>query len=188
LNQQAEQTSLDWRHEWIEVQVTQIWQYYWLNQLKEMTSLAEKVRPVLEQYGTPAQRAEFFTGLTLMAYRRHRYVISDEIVSDSRAALSASLESQNLVSITMSRFLLGFTCLWNNDLIEGEEQLQAALGLAERTGNVVLQSRCLTYLTILYRKKGALQQVRRLIPKCLSVAEAGQMTEYIATAKANTAW
>ncbi len=109
LGLEQEQHSGDWRHEWIEAQVERIWMHYWQAQLSEMNALAEKVRPAVEQYGNPAQRARFFNGLTLMGYRRFRYVISDEIVAHSRAALSASRESKNLNSLGMSHFLLGFS-------------------------------------------------------------------------------
>ena len=123
-----------------------------------------------------------------MGYRRSRYVISDEIIAHSRAALSASRESKNLNSLGMSHFLLGFGLLWRGDLDEAEEQMQESLKLAERTGDVVLQSRCLTYLTVLYRKRGEIEKVRQYIPRCETVASTGQMIEYLATAKANTAW
>jgi len=188
LGPEQEQHSGDWWHEWIEAQTERIWMHYWQAQLSEMNELAEKVRPAVEQYGNPAQRARFFTSLTLMGYRRSRYVISDEIIAHSRAALSASRESKNLNSLGMSHFLLGFSLLWRGDLDEAEEQIQESLKLAERTGDVVLQSRCLTYLTVLYRKRGEVEKVRQNIPRCETVASTGQMIEYLGTAKANRAW
>ena len=66
--------------------------------------------------------------------------------------------------------------------------MQAALKLAERIGDVVVQSRCLTYLTILYRKCSQLEEVQHHISRALDVAMAGNMLEYISTAKANLAW
>jgi tRNA A-37 threonylcarbamoyl transferase component Bud32/tetratricopeptide (TPR) repeat protein/energy-coupling factor transporter ATP-binding protein EcfA2 len=188
LGPEQEQHPGDWWHEWIEAQAERIWMHYWQAQLSEMNELAGKVRPAVEQYGNPAQRARFFNGLTLMGYRRSRYVISDEIIAHSRAAFSASRESKNLISLGMSCFLLGFSLLWRGDLDEAEERMQESLKLAERTGDVVLQSRCLTYLTVLYRKRGEIEKVRQNIPRCETVASAGQMIEYLATAKANTAW
>ncbi|MCG3118982.1 MAG: Serine/threonine-protein kinase PknD [bacterium] len=188
LGPEQEQHSGAWRHEWIEARAERIWMHYWQAQLVEMNELAEKVRPVVEQHGNPAQRARFFNGLTLMGFRRSRYVISDEIIAHSRAALSASRESKNLNSLGMSCFLLGFSLLWRGDLEEAEEQMQESLKLGERTGDVVLQSRCLTYLTVVYRKRGEVEKVRQYIPRCETVAATGQMIEYLATAKANTAW
>jgi tetratricopeptide (TPR) repeat protein/energy-coupling factor transporter ATP-binding protein EcfA2 len=182
------QPETDWWHKWIEVQVDRIWVHYWQAQLSEMTELTEKVKPAVEQYGTPVQRAKFFSSLTLMAHRRDRYVISEETVAHSRAALSASEESGNLNLISLSHFGVGFSLLWRGDLDEAEKQMQAALKLAEQTGDIVLQSRLLTYLSILYRKCGQVKKVRQYIRRCQTTATSAQMIEYIAIAKANLAW
>jgi tetratricopeptide (TPR) repeat protein len=115
-------------------------------------------------------------------------VISEETIAHSRAALSASQESGNPNLIGLSHFGIGFSLLWHGDFDEAGQQMQAALKLAEQTGDVVLQSRCLTYLTILYRKCGQVKKVRQYIPRCQTTATSAQLTEYITLAKANLAW
>jgi tetratricopeptide (TPR) repeat protein len=52
----------------------------------------------------------------------------------------------------------------------------------------VHRSRCLTYLTILYRKRGQLERARQYASRSLTLATAGQMVEYVGTAQANLAW
>ena len=84
--------------------------------------------------------------------------------------------------------MLGFSQLWCGHLDEAEKQMQEALDLAQRTGDVVHQSRCLTYLTILYRMRGQLDRTRQYASRSLTLATAGQMLEYIGTAQANLAW
>lgn len=64
----------------------------------------------------------------------------------------------------------------------------AGLKLAERAGDVTLQSRCLTYLTVICRKRGQVEETRRYVSRSLAVAATGQMLEYIGAAKANQAW
>jgi serine/threonine protein kinase/tetratricopeptide (TPR) repeat protein len=188
LGQEPSQPETDWWNKWIEVQIDRIWLHYWQLQLSEMTELTEKVKPAVEQYGTPVQRAKFFTCLTLMAHNRERYVTSEETVAHSRAALSASEESGNLNLISLAHFGVGFSLLWHGDFDEAEQQMQTALKLAERTGDIVLQSRCLAYLTLLYRKCGQVKKVRQYIPRCHTTATSAQLTEYITFAKANLAW
>jgi tetratricopeptide (TPR) repeat protein len=78
--------------------------------------------------------------------------------------------------------------LWHGDLDEAETHIQASLTLTERTGDVVLQSRCLTYLTVLCRKRGDVQAARGYIERSLAAATAAKMLEYIGMAKANLAW
>ena len=188
LGQEPVEHDPGWWEEWIEVQNDRIWLRYWQNQVEEMAALSERARPALEEHGAPAQRARFFVALSLMDYKRDRYLIGDETVGNSLAAVSASEEADDLGVKALSQFILGFSYLWHGDWDEAEEPMQIGLRLAERTGDVVLQSRCLTYLTVLYRKRGQVDQVRDHVPRCLDAAAAAQMPEYTATAWANLAW
>jgi hypothetical protein len=161
--------------------------HYWLGQWREMSELAQ-IRPLVEQHGTPTQCVSFFLALASMNNRRDRYVVSEETLEFCRIALAISQESEDSGEIAWARFMLGFGQLWHGDLEEAEEQMRAALALAERTGDVVHQSRCLTYLTVLYRKRGELEIVRQHAAQSLEVATAAQMIEYRGMAKANLAW
>jgi class 3 adenylate cyclase/tetratricopeptide (TPR) repeat protein len=188
LGQEPAESAPEWWQAWIEIQSDRMWLHYWQVQLHQMTELAEMVRPAVEQYGTPAQRSRFFQGLVLIAWRRDRYVVSKETMAHARASLEAIRESGNPGGIALAQFALGFSYLWRGDLKEAEEHLLAALKQAERIGDAVVQSRCLTYLTILYRKRMEIEEVQHYISRALTVATAGKMLEYISTAKANLAW
>jgi len=182
------ETDTDWRREWLEVRLDITQLYYWQNKLAEMTTVMETIRPVIEQYGTPAQRTRFFHNMTMIGYRREHYLLSDETVAYARAALAVCQASNNLGIISFSHFALGFGSLWANHIEDAENPLLTALTMAEQTGEIVLQARCLTYLTILYRRRDQLELVRQYFPRCLLVAETAQMPEYVGTAHANRAW
>jgi tetratricopeptide (TPR) repeat protein len=47
---------------------------------------------------------------------------------------------------------------------------------------------CLTYLTVIYRKRRQVEETRHYVSRSLPVATAAKMVEYIAAAKANLAW
>ena len=66
--------------------------------------------------------------------------------------------------------------------------MQVALAIAERTGDMVHQARCLTYLTILYRKRSQVEEARHYVSRSLAAATAAQTLEIVATAKANLSW
>jgi tetratricopeptide (TPR) repeat protein len=178
----------EWWREWVQVQIERMWTHYWLAEWHEIAELAEKVEPAVEQYGTLLHRSRFFSALALMAFRRDRYVVSEETLGYNEAALAASQELGDLATIARAQFELGFAQLWLGDLDRAEENLQASLTLAERTGDVTIQARCLTYLTIVCRKRGQVQETCRYISRSLPVATAAQMPEYLASAKANQAW
>ncbi len=188
LGDQSDEAAADWWQEWLEVRLDRTFLYYWQNKSSEMTELMETIRPGIEQYGTATQRTRFFHNLVLIGYRQEHYLLSENTVAHSRSALSACRESNNLAIISMTHFLAGFSYLWANNLDEAEQPLLTALTMAEQTGEIVLQSRCLTYLTILYRRHGDIEKVRRYIPRCIAVAETAQMPEYVGTANANRAW
>jgi tetratricopeptide (TPR) repeat protein len=177
-----------WWQEWVQIQLERMWLHYWLGQWREISELADQVRRTVEQRGTPSQCISFFLSLASMYARRDRYAVSEETLAFCQTALAISLESENLSEIAWARFVLGFNQLWAGDLDGADRQMQTALALAERTGDVVHQSRCLTYLTILYRKRGQLDRVRQYASRSLTLATAVEMLEYIGTAQANLAW
>jgi hypothetical protein len=123
-----------------------------------------------------------------MYSRRDRYLISEETLAFCQTALAISQESENLAEIAWARFMLGFSQLWCGYLDQAEKQMQEALDLAQRTGDVVHQSRCLTYLTILYRMRGNLDKTRQYASLSQAAANAAQMVEYAGMAQANQAW
>ena len=178
----------EWWQAWIEIQTDRMWLHYWQANFHQIAEIAEKARPAVEQYGTPDLRSRFFQGLVIMAQRRDRYVISEETMAYAHAALESIRKSGKLNTIALAQFALGFNHLWRGELHEAEEYLQTALELADRIGDVVVQSRCLTYLTILYRKRVQLEEVQHYMSRALDVATAGNMLEYISTARANLAW
>jgi hypothetical protein len=165
-----------------------MWVYYWLNQRAEIERLVEQAQSLIEQNGTPSQRINFFLSLASMHARHACYVISEELLVIMRTAQTISQTSGTAGEIAWVQFVLGFYLLWYGDLNEAEKEMQAALQAAEQSGDVVHQSRCLTYLTIVYRKWGQVERVRDYAAHSLTAAKAAQMQEYVGTAEANLAW
>jgi DNA-binding SARP family transcriptional activator/predicted negative regulator of RcsB-dependent stress response len=177
----------EWWQEWVQIQLERMWLYYWLGQWQAMSEMA-KMRSLVEQHGTPAQRISFLLCLASMNHRRDRYVVSEETLALCQTALSIGQELEDVGDIAWARFVLGFSQLWYGDLDAAEQQMQAALALAEQTGDVVHQSRCLTYLTVLYRKRGQRDKARHYASRSLAAATTAQMVEYVGTAQANRGW
>ncbi|MCA1607100.1 MAG: serine/threonine-protein kinase PknK, partial [Acidobacteria bacterium] len=74
------------------------------------------------------------------------------------------------------------------DLALAESHIKAALHSASRRGDSINQVLCLTYLAIICRKRGQVEEARSYILPALEAATAGQMVIYIGMAKANLAW
>ena len=94
----------------------------------------------------------------------------------------------NETEIAWGRFNLGFCQLWHGDLDDAQEQMQAALEVGERSQDVTLQSRCITYLAIVFRKRGQVKETHSYSLRILDVAPLVHFPEYLGIARANLAW
>ena len=136
---------------------------------------------------TSSQRGNFYHGLALMALRRNRYFATEETIADAQSSLSAIEESNIWVEVGIARFFLGFVLLWAGKFDLAEEWLRDALELTEKTGDIVVQTRCLTYLTVTHRRRGQVEDACRYAEQSLAAATAAGMIEYIGMAR-GTAW
>lgn len=179
--------SPEWWQEWAQIRLERIDVHYWLNSWETMAELANETETIVERHGTPAQRIRFLAALVLTHLLHERHGPSDQAVAEARAALALS-ETGLDAERAFHRFLLSFALLWHGDLDEAEEQMLNALAEAKRTEDVSLQARCLTYLTMLQRKRGRVDGTHHYCTRGLAAAEAAVMPEYVGTARANLAW
>jgi tetratricopeptide (TPR) repeat protein len=156
--------------------------------LREVYDLVEKVRPIVETYGTAAQMVLFYTSIATMNFRRERYVISEESLASAEAALKACQQAGNASLIAQAQFTYAFCKTWHDELEEGEVQFHAGLQTAERIGDAVLQAQCLTYLGIALRRLGQIEETGRVSSQALAKATEVQRPEYIGMATSNLGW
>jgi tetratricopeptide (TPR) repeat protein len=177
-----------WWQEWIDVQLGRMWLHYWRGDADALARLAESNRGAVDGHATASQRAHFFHCLTLMAHRRDRYVVSADTLATAEAALAASRASADVSETATHEFGLGFTRLWHGDHQAAEAHFDAALTIAERTGEVLLQARCLTYLAITCRVQDRIDDTRAVVSRATDAAAAAETLDYSAVASANLAW
>jgi DNA-binding SARP family transcriptional activator len=161
----AVKSGTEWQQEWIQTQIEQLHPLFMSARMQEMAHVIEKARPVIEQYGTSAQRAIFFHNVALSEAMQSHYVVLEETLSYSRKALEASLESGRLDLIGFVRFGLGVCLLWYGDLDRADEQLHTAVALAEQIGDIELLARSLAFLPFVPRHRGQVEEVRRAISR-----------------------
>jgi hypothetical protein len=178
----------EWWRERVQVYLDRLWVSYWLNRVDEMRILVDSVRPIIDERGTTYQRVRFFHLLAMMNIRIERYVPSAETLAYARAAMTASDELNNLGESAAARFVLFFATVLHGALDEAEEHGLAVLKAAELTGAIPLRARCLTYLTVIARRRGDLAATRAWGTKCFGAASTGKMNEYLGVAHANLAW
>jgi DNA-binding SARP family transcriptional activator/tetratricopeptide (TPR) repeat protein len=171
-----------------QIKFDQIQTYYWLGQPEAMFSLLDEISHILTQYGSKADQARVDQTRTLASLRRDRYCPGPEVVEQCRLVLKALEETGQVNAIPAARFQVGFALLLSNAIDEAETELLDALQFAEKTTDLTLVARCLTYLTFVARKRGDIQQVQRYAERSLLMATTVQMPDYIGAAHANLAW
>jgi hypothetical protein len=163
-------------------------QSYWQGQTANIQELVVRVQPRIDRLATPTNRANFFKGMMAVLMRRDRYMISPELVAYTKGWLEASLLIHNLAEQAFAQFNLGFVYLWRGDLDDAEREMLEALALAQRIGDITLQSRCLNYLTILERLRGNASAAQTYCAESETIATVAQMAEYVGGVRANLAW
>lgn len=181
-------TTSDARQEWIQVQVEIDSLHYWQGRLAESNGLLERLQPMVERYGTPSQRAEFFRSLAYKLFRQNRSVSTDKIVAYTQVTLDAFVAMGDQIHIPSAMFGFGFMLLWHGKPEQAESLILEALHIAERTGDTSLVARCVTYLSVVYRQLGQVEQTDQFARRSRTAADSAHMPEYTALAEANAAW
>jgi tetratricopeptide (TPR) repeat protein/predicted Ser/Thr protein kinase len=188
LNPKLGLQSQEWQREWLQVYLDRNWLYYTQNLQDKMQEESAVMKPMVESIGSPTQRFHFYRNLILAAFRRERYRVSDQTMKIVERAKEAAIESGAALAIAEIRFVLGFSSMWHGDLAQAEMNMQQALSESSRLEDAVLKSRCLTYLTVLYRKLGKEDLTRVFADKAFDHSKAINMQEYVAGAIGNRAW
>lgn len=177
-----------WWHQWVHLQVERVWVHYWLGNVEAMDALVGRARPIIEQRGTPAQRARFFQALVHANMRRERWATSDETVHFARRSVEAARETSDPAILSYAQFVLGFQLTFSRTPLLAEPVLLDALGGAEKVGDLALVGRCLTYLTVHHRLLGKPRETQAFATRALKTAIELAMPDYRGVAHANLGW
>jgi tetratricopeptide (TPR) repeat protein len=123
-----------------------------------------------------------------MAIRRDRYLIHDETLDDSRAALAEDQKTGDLWMVSGDQFLLGWVLVLRGELDEAEKLLRSALALSDRLEYPLVRGWTLNWFTVLVRKRGQIEAVERYAPRALEVTTEVGLPEQIGLAQANLCW
>jgi eukaryotic-like serine/threonine-protein kinase len=117
-----------------------------------------------------------------------RFQPSHECVALAKRAVSASDEADDLAEAGHVTFTCGLIQVFRGDFEAAANACAKALELSERTGELVLQARCLTYLAVAYRRMNDWANCKSAAERAFEISTRLAMVEYIAMATANLAW
>lgn len=176
-----------WWQEWLELQDRKLDIYGLTAKVNETAEIVEQMRPIVQQYGTTMQRAEFFFTSALTTTRLNRLAVSEKDLESGKAGLAAYEALGDPLKIGWSHLSMAYL-YQDYDLFQAEEHARIALALGERTGDTLLQLRTLGMLTNISRRRGNKEEVKRSALHILYLAKAMQQPLYVGLSKANLAW
>ncbi|WP_136625286.1 hypothetical protein [Dictyobacter kobayashii] len=172
LHAMADHDTPEWREEWIALQFAHIWPRR--NSAEDMLAAIEKARPLVEQHGSPRQRRLLAESIGIYNAVHERYVIPAQRIIAWRERLAALEPSADEAQRGIDLTVLGIGLWCASQFDEAEEQLNAALQIGERTGNAWLQNNCLTFLSLVYRRRGQVEAMRQLLVQAQAAGVAQQ--------------
>ncbi len=168
-------------HAWLELKLDEAHLHYWRADTAALERAAEDLRPDIELHGTPGERADFGHVLLQNAFRRERYVLSEETEKLARETFAAAAEAGQLDI----HFQLGFALLWRGRLTDADEELRVGRDEGRRLGDVLAEARCLVYRTVVRRKLDDTEGVRSLLAEIDALDDT---YGYAGLTAANRAW
>lgn len=178
----------EWWSEWLEIRSAQLYVHYWQGNTKDMTTLIKLMEPVVEREATPLQQARFLDDLLHLRLRQQRFQLDAKGVEIAKNALNSAQKTEELPVISWAQFMLGFALYFNHQYHQSHEAMLAAQDLAVELQDITLQSRCLTYLTIIHRHLGDVTLTQSYAQQALDVSCTAGMDDYVAAAYANLGW
>jgi tetratricopeptide (TPR) repeat protein len=178
----------DWWATQLNVQMRRAMLHYWRSEPQEMNDWVSRIRPDVEAHGTPEQRSWLFGLLGNTGFALDRFVPTARTLQYCEASLAAAQETGNPQAVSDAQFRMGFALLWLGRLDEAEASLRASQEYAQSAGIVRDQLLCLTYLTILSRKRQRVQETKNLALQSLELAHQAEVPHYVVASRGALAW
>jgi len=153
-----------------------------------LRAVAHAFEGAVSQHGTPLQQSTILKMLALSLLKGSRLQPSRECVELGRRAVQASASVTDLSDKSHTIFVLGLIQLCSGAYSESVDCCSEGFELANRVGNLVMQTRCINYRALAHRRLSRGGAARTDAEQTLALASKLQMVEYIAMAKANLAW
>jgi serine/threonine protein kinase len=177
-----------WWRELVEIQVEKAWDLYFLNETVALAALVGRLRPIVDRYSEPAQRARFFLAAAHAEIRSRRYRVGEESMRYTRSLLESATVAGEIQLLAVARFSHAFLLLFGGEEAAAEPLLCDAIAGAERLGDQGLQARFCSYHALLHRRLGRVEQARAMAERALAHASATQMFDYVGSAEGTLAW
>jgi tetratricopeptide (TPR) repeat protein len=183
--------------QWLEVMVVGRAQLHLHRKEPELAlAVLEAARPVLDARGSDAHKHLFYRHLAWQQALQSGWRVDDQVVANARRALaaaSAGADDSNWYrekgpASAWAALWLGFFLMLHDEQQEAAEQLEISLGMADRSGDVILRAAALFCLAIAALRRHDVPAVRLLGPRAVAAGEVAGWPVFVSAAKACLAW
>ncbi len=174
--------------ETIELGLDRLTLLYWEGDTSVMGQVIDRLDPLVATHGTPAQRTRLLHSSLVREIRQRRCQLSGETVDLAVRALTAAGGTGDPVMLAHAHFQVGFALLWADRADEAVGQLQRAVDLSRRAGEMMREARALTYIAVAHRHRGSAAEAEASALRALDASTAAAMPECRALNHSNLAW
>lgn len=173
---------------WIDIQQERSLALYFGGRGRELPDHNARITPVVESYGSIAQRVDLRSVMLLDRFAHKRWVLDADDVEFARGTLELARSGTDPQRIAESTFGLGFTLLWADQVEEAAVVLEEATADCRRVGDVVHENRSGAYLAVSRRRVGDLEEARTAARASLELSTSVGSDYYRGHALATLCW
>lgn len=155
---------------WIDIQRERSFALYFGGRGRELPDHIERVEPVIESHGTPAQQFDHLRVRLLDEFVSTRWVLDDHCVNDALRALDIAISGADPGRVAEGYFAAGFTLLWADRVDEAAEMLEQAVARTRRVGDVVEECRARAYHAVALRRAWRVDEAETAAESALELA------------------
>lgn len=182
------EAAANWWSIWLDVQLCRGNVFYFSAQLPTMAALIAQLREAVAQHGELDQQSRLLDLENMLVFRQKRYRLNGEDVARTRRIYALAVSSSDGHRLAAAQFALGFATLWSGSPEIAAQEISAALRQATEVSHLYLQDQCLAYLTLAYRRRGAVAQVQALVGQHRPIAAQTGNPFYQGILAGNEAW
>ncbi len=139
---------------WVGLQVDVANAMYFSGRAQHIPALIDRVGPLVERHGSPAQRAELLGFSAFHRFIGEGFRLSEETLETCREALKLAAAGTDRRQLSDARFRMGFALVWADHVEASVDHLEQAVADARRLGDVMAETRSTSYLAIAFRRCG----------------------------------
>ena len=183
--------------QWLEVMVVGRAQLHLHRKEPELAlAVLDAARPVLDARGSDAHKHLFYRHLAWQQALQSGWRVDKHVIANARRALAAASAGgddsnwyrEKAPATAWAALWLGFFLMLHDEQQEAAEQLEISLGMADRSGDVILRAAALFCLAITALRRHDVPAVRLLGPQAVAAGEVAGLPVFVAAAKACLAW